>query len=323
MPLTDPAHASRTAAYWAQTSSGFSDKLAAAVDYALDSIDATDAEAAAAVLALHGFGKVPTSGGFDLAIGTGLSVQVANGDVWILGRKYTIADVDGFDTVTVPADATTYLYVDDDLVFYAIAAKYDAASQPTDYVYLGSCITGATTVLSVSMTDADELDSMTGVATDIAAIDALIVTLRAAVGEAYMGGTPPATSLDARVTVLEGLPSTAGGIVYASALSWSATDPRLLGVVIQDLIDASVLTHEAAYHADDQGDGGTIDLLADYYDWGVIQHGLHVLFASEYMGGGADLLGALDGCFGIVWHVYGDGSDSTPNNVHASSTWTA
>ncbi|MCK5406029.1 MAG: hypothetical protein KAJ37_01185, partial [Candidatus Krumholzibacteria bacterium] len=218
MPLTDPAHASRTEAHWARTSTGFSVKLAAALDYALDSIDATDTEAAAAVLALHGQGKIPASGGFDLSIGTGLSAKVANGDVWILGRKYALADVDGFDTIAVPANATTYLYVDDELAFFTIAARYDAASQPTDYVYLGSCITDATAVLSVDMADADEMDSVSGVAANITAVEALIVLLRAAVGEVYMGVTPPASSLDARVTVLEGLPDTAGGVVYASAL---------------------------------------------------------------------------------------------------------
>jgi hypothetical protein len=317
MPQTDPDAPPRSNEYWRHTSIGFSTKLANSFDLVLDAVDAADAEAALAVLALHGQGREPGEG-MNLQVNAGLAVKVTDGRAWILGRPVVLSTEDGFDLVVLPANDETWVYVDDDLEFHTSEALIPLEEREVDWVCLGSATTDASECIAVDMTDADVIQSIADLQVTVDAMSEVVSLCRTAIGEAYFGETPPEKSLDERIDeIVAGAVST----IYASLLTWSSTDPRLLGTVINDVVAAAIAAHVAALHSGGgEGGGGGAIVVGGYYDWSVINLGRMVLHACEF-GVMPDLPEDLLACVVIVWGVYGDGSNGTPNNVHPDSTW--
>lgn len=312
MPLPNLTVQYAQPSYWHNASEGFSEKLAAAHLSALTALAATDAEMALLNNLLHGKGKVP-NGSFDLSTGAGLSCQIADGDSLVTGRWVGFETVEGYTVQALPINTTSYLYCDDEGEIH-ISGSELGVSQPENWWYLGWARTNSDSCVETDDTDADVLASTAAVDASVAVLAALIVKLRAAVGEEYMGETPPAKSLHQRILdlIAEG-GGGGGGLVYASELEWSVTDARLLGAVITDYLAA----HVEQYHA--EVPEGDTTVVPDFWDHIAINFGRSVLRATEYTD--PDFPGTLEGVWCIVWGVYGDGSGGTPNLVGPGSTW--
>jgi len=320
MPQTDPGAFGREASDWQGQAENFSAALARAIDGTLDAIDATDAEVALGVLALHGQGREPGTG-MNLALGSGLSCRITNGRAWILGRPVVIDDPAEYLVVALPANATTWVYLDDDAAPHLSAALIPSEEKEPDWICLGWARTTAAECVETNMDDAEIIGSIAELDSEIAALTLLIQIIQAAIGEEYFTGTPPSRSLHRRVTDLEDLGGGGGGgIVYASLLEWSSTDPRLLAAVIQDMIDDSFADHVALYHGSSGGSGGSATPTSSYFDWAIIDQHRGGIRITEY-GSDPDFPDSQAAAIYIVWGCYGHGENGTPDYVHPSSTW--
>jgi hypothetical protein len=93
--------------------------------------------------------------GFALTIGTGLSVDIASGVM--VGKK--IKSITASSAVGLTPSSTLYIFVDED---GSVLSQVSSSSPGGTYVCVGSCVTGVSTVTSVSTDGKILLPRMTG-----------------------------------------------------------------------------------------------------------------------------------------------------------------
>lgn len=307
MPQTDPASVIRTSDYWHGASTDFASMLAGAFDEALDAIDANDDERALVYYLLHGQGKF-SDGSLDLAVGAGLSCQVANGQALILGHLVLLSDEAGYGVVSLEALTTSYIYIDGDGVLVASTVELVGEARPDDYVFLGTAVTSDVECTSVDDSGADILAETATLPASVAAIEAAL-------------GMPWGLEDDAQ-TILATL--MAGGSSTEDPISWS-TLQKVYGsdstTIVQEIV-ARLLAHVAAYHAatddDDLPSGVTINI--EQWEVDAANFGQSVLAITRKLD--ANHPDEFQDAIVVVHGVYGDGTGSTPDWVdHVNSTW--
>jgi len=275
--------------------------------------------------ALEGVGSGVISGGAVTA-GSGLSVNVS--------ALKAVADTDHLMTYleteaarvvsSLPASSTVYIHAR--AVFASVPD--DEESRETAYVDLfwsDSDTESDAVLLATVETGVAAVSTITDGRTYIPAIAAQTLAdtiqdsiddLEDAVGDEYFGGSPPATSLHDRVTVIEG-----AGAPGVDPVSWGGLQ-KVYGAddtTVEQEIDAAVDAHEADYHAGDVAaeSGVTINI----EEWDVDSANQARLVLKLVRSVDPDAAEDFGDCAVVVWDVFGDGT-TTPDFVdHVNSTW--
>jgi hypothetical protein len=279
--------------------------LAAALELLKLNVDAVQADSEAADAVLHGSGF--EGDGTILTVGSGLTCRVGSSTAdhyWIAGRRYAIATVGG-EIASLPASSRSYLYMDATGAVTAYSAPLSPI--PSTVWYCGTAVTGGTTCTLVDDSTADRVSS-------VAALSSIAAQLVAAVGLPYLNES----TLDARVAILE-----AGGGDLGDPVSWAALQKQY-GVdptSILQQIAADLAAHVTAYHAAAGDDNASIvEVNLTRWNAEATRNGRLLLLICRTLN--PAIFEHLEDCAAIVWGVYGDGTNGSPNNVDASSTWT-
>lgn len=267
--------------------------------------DAADAailaELAAGNLALHGTGCVS---GLVLSPGSGLSANLSDGAYLLGGRYYLQGTQIGYEVIALPANQTSYIYMDAAGSFVCCAAQQ--TPDPTGTWYVGSATTGASVCLSVSQVGCDRVLNPAGLQGELTAIADEVSALDSAIGIPYTGSV----SLQARVTTLEGGGDGGSQVVYWGALQKANGDPTT--------VDQEIASKIAALPS--AGGSGSGVAVSKQWDVDAVNQSKHLLRytgATDHQGPA----NAVD-CVTIVWGCYGDGSNSSPDFVdRVHSTW--
>jgi len=263
----------------------------------------TDAEAATEVL--HGLGF--EGDGTILRAGTGLTCVVGNGPLdhfWIAGRRYAFVPAGG-EVVALSPSSTAHLYMTAAGTVTPYPTKF--SSTPAGTWYCGSAATDGTTCTAVDDSLADRVSS-------IAAVRQLVLQLVAAVGLPYANEA----TIAARLAILE-----AGGSAGEDPISWDALQKQY-GVdptTIVQQITSMIAAHVTAMHQEATDDTGKAIVEVSLTRWNseATRNGRIALLLCRTLN--PQLFEHLEDCAAIVWGVYGDGSNGTPNFVDPASTW--
>ena len=281
-----------------------------------------DAQLVGALQAL-GTGCVETDA-WVVAAGAGLSVDVTAGSgVAVSGDDYLFLRTTAAANVVLPASSTTYLYAlavtrvaagDPDSREQAVVSWHTSATggAVAGAVLVAKVITGPAAVTSV--TDEREFIRALEALEALGSGDDSIAEIEAAIGSEYFGEAPPAASLDARLDDLEAAATSGDGI---TAVFWGVLK-RAAGV--QTTIEQFVGEQIAAHVTDKHSSEAPFLAEAEPWDEDSVNHARHVLRQTRATD--AVLPDYLLETVAVVWLIYGDGSDGSPDYVdNVNSTW--
>jgi hypothetical protein len=274
--------------------------------------------------ALEGVGEGVVSGGLVVA-GSGLAVTVAplaaiaRSLVGMVGLITT-----GPTTVQgLPANTTLYLYAaanieegggeeDSRESGTVVFTTRSVGGEVAGAVLLAKVVTGGSGVSTV--------EDLRSYVTAVEALNAIgdfqaqVDAVETAVGSGYFGASPPTSSLDERVTALEGTGGGGGtGPYYWDGPGRSAGDPT----TIPQFVDQEIA---AAIEGQGGGDGGTITAPEAAWDVDSVNQA-KALLDRTLPGAVEEAANQVDAVI-IKWGVFGDGTNGTPDYVDREhSTW--
>ncbi len=262
---------------------------------------------------------------WSVTAGSGLSVDVSAGaGIAQDGAGYVLLRTGGATNVVLPANSTRWLYA---LAVYRVDPQ-DPDSREDGMVQFYTNATGEDVaggiLLAQVVTGSAGISSITDARTFCRGLTALmeletggddLEAVKAALGADYFGADPPPT-VDARLDDLEAAAADGegGGPVYWGVLTEAAGDPT----TIEQHVDAEIAAHVEALHAEDEAN----EFIADPEPWDEDSVNLarHVLRATRATDD--DLPAYLLDNLVVVWGLYGDGSDGSPDFVdRLNSTW--
>lgn len=288
--------------FYGDEGADFTDHLQEQFQLQEDNVLAVDADVAAGNALLHGLGAVGSA--TLLTVGTGLSCRLNNCDYLLDGRLYAIAEVIGYKVVSLPLNATRYLYVDatGDVTLYETLQ----ATNPTGTWYAGSATTDATSCTAVDDSAADRVASPVALQADVEA-------LQAAVGDPY---TNPA-SLDTRLQAVEGAGGGGGGLTSWGTAPKAPGDPTTPGQEMDAKDAAAVAAHVAALH---DSETATSTVAAP---WDVDANNQALALMQEISDDNPTAAESQRDSIVIVPGKWGDSTDGSPDFVNrTASTWT-
>ena len=278
--------------------------LDAALKLLRANIDVVQTDLEGGITALHGRGF--EGDGTILRTGSGLSCIVGSGPTdyyWVDGRRYAIAEAGG-NVLSLPANTTSHVYMKADGTGTIRALKLEAT--PAGEWYCGSVVTtaGACTVVDESL--ADRISSQ-------AALRTSLLALVAAIGMPYLSSS----TITERLAVLE-----AGGSAGVDPISWAAlqkqfgTDPT---TIVQE-ITAQLAAHVTAQHGETTDDGAAVvEVALTRWNAEATRNGKLSLLICRTLN--PNIFDHLPDQAAVVWGIWGDGSNGSPNNVDPASTW--
>jgi len=294
---------------------GFADLLDANFAYLDGAVAAMEQVLADAILYMHGEGKQLLC---DLATGTGLWVEVgsAGGDnvFWVNGKRYVIPEPPFI--VPLPANSTKYVYIgwdDENAVPTYRMADSKSLPSPVSEWYAGSATTDIDSCTAVDMADAETVNADLLQET-LQQILEDVELLKAAVGDDYLGETPPALSLDERVDLLEA-GDISGVVIYWKLLGKAAGDPT----TIEQQIDSDIAQHVTDYHSGQPDTDPNVDFIITEYDVDAANMARAWLLLCRTVQ--PSLFQFFSDAAWIVWLVSGDGTDEFDNVDWDNSDW--
>jgi len=275
--------------------------------------------------ALEGVGAGVISGG-SVSAGNGLSVDISALKA-VIDTQYGLCYVESEDATVgnLPDDSTVYIWAR--AVFPLNPGDPD--SRETGYVefYWAVSDQGEADALLLAevATSGGAVTSVTDRRSFVPAQQALQLAqslssdlndVRAAIGSAYFGQSPPSASLDERVTALEsGGGGGGGGPTYWGGLEKAAGDPT----TIEQEIEAEIADHVQEYHSGQQGSGGGEVVIEEWDADAANQARLTLKLVRSV---DPDAAKYFTDAVIVVWGAYGDGTAGTPDFVDRdSSTW--